>query len=511
MSRIGTSMWLGFLLITPVAVVGDVITDWNEVTLDAIRITSTNPPKASRALAMVHAAMYDAVNAIEGTHEAYLVEASPPAGTSAEAAAATAAHDVLAALFADLLTEFDAALAGSLADISDGQSKDDGIAFGQSVAAQVLAARADDHSADVLEYAPSGEVGRWAPTPPALAAALLPNWPSVTPFAMTSGFQFRGGGPPDLASDEYAVAFNEAKEIGRADSATRTEEQTEIAQFWINGGATATPPGHWNSIAQLIAEGQANDLAKNARLFALLNIALADAAIASWDNKYAYDHWRPVTAIPAAANDGNDATEADADWLPLIPTPPFPEYTSGHSTFSGAGSKILEQFFGTDEIEFTVNSDSTPEVFRTFDSFSAAADESGQSRIYGGIHWQYANQDGLRSGRDLAEYVYANFLTAVEAADADEDGVADDADNCPADANADQANGDEDGVGDVCDNCPDDANADQADEDDDGHGDVCDADGGGRPRICGAFNLLNLAGLTGLLMMLRAIPVRRRR
>jgi hypothetical protein len=149
-------------------------------------------------------------------------------------------------------------------------------------------------------------------------------------------------------------------------------------------------------------------------LFALLNIAEADAAIVSWDNKYAFSHWRPVTAIAAADTDGNDATEADPTWLPLLSTPPFPDYTSGHSTFSGAAAKILEHFYGTDEMEFTVNSDGTPEAFRTFTSFSQAAQESADSRLYAGIHWQYANQDGLVGGQDLGEYVYGNYLNEIQ-------------------------------------------------------------------------------------------------
>jgi hypothetical protein len=217
-------------------------------------------------------------------------------------------------------------------------------------------------------------------------------------------------GPPALDSAEYAASFVEVKALGRATDSTRTEDQSEIALFWVNGPGTATPPGHWNSIAQLIAEQEGNTLAENARLFALLNLALADAAIASWDNKFFYNDWRPVTAIPAADTDGNDATTPDAEWLPFIPTPPFPDYTSGHSTFSGAGAKVLELFYGMDEIPFSTSSDGLPSVERSYDSFSQAADESGKSRVYGGIHWQYSNEDGLGSGRALAEHVVANYL-----------------------------------------------------------------------------------------------------
>jgi hypothetical protein len=436
------------LMACPAITTADVVTDWNEVALNAIRADKTAPPKASRGLAMVHVAIYDAVNAVDGTHKAYLVTTAPPAGTSAEAAAAAAGHRVLVALFPSQQATFDAALDTSLAAILNGTSKDDGVALGESVADQVIAARADDHSADVVPYTPGTAPGDWQPTPPALAPALLPNWPTVTPFAMTSGSQFRGDGPPALDSAEYATAFNETKTLGRVDSTVRTADQTEIAQFWANGGGTATPPGHWNSIAQRIAAAQGNTLVEKARLFALLNIAEADAAIVSWDNKYAYNHWRPVTAIVNADLDGNDATEPDPDWTPLLVTPPFPEYTSGHSTFSAAASKILELFYGTDDISFTTNSDGLPDVFRSYTSLSQAADESGQSRIYAGIHWQYANQDALTSGRALGEYVFGNRLKPIPT--------------------------------------------------------------GGRPRICGAFSFGNLFALMAMLSTLGFLRTRRR-
>ena len=399
----------------------DVVTDWNEAALDAIRAEATSPLRASRALAILHAAIYDAVTALEGTHEPYFVTTSPPVGTSAEAAAAAAAHLVLDALFPTQQDAFDAQLADSLAAIPDGEAKDDGIGLGEFVAGEILAARSDDGADVVVEYTPGADPGDWQPTPPGFAPALLPQWPTLDPFAMTSGSQFRGDGPPALDSAEYATAFNEVKDLGRFDSATRTQDQTEIARFWSNGSGTATPPGHWNTIAQSIAAAQGNSVAENARLFALHNIAQADAAIVSWDNKYAFDHWRPVTAIPAADTDGNDATEADAEWLPLLNTPPFPEYTSGHSTFSGSASKVLELFYGNDDIAFSTSSDGLPGIVRNYTSFSQAADESGKSRIYGGIHWQYANEDGLSSGRALGAYVFNNYLAPIETGDGDGD------------------------------------------------------------------------------------------
>ncbi len=408
------ALMFGLCLSTTVTMANaDVVTDWNEITLDAIRADKTAPPRASRFLAMVHVAVYDAVNGVNPTHQSYQVSPAAPANASAEAAAVAAAHAVLVAAYPAQAAKFDTARDQSLSAISDGTAKDDGVTWGESVAAAVLASRAHDGATLVVAYTPGTDPGDWVPTPPLFAAAALPQWPYVTPFGLASGSQFRPDGPPALDSTEYAEAFNEVKEIGRVDSTTRTADQTEIARFWVNGPGTATPPGHWNSIAQIIAEQEGNTLEDNARLFALLNIAQADAAIVSWDAKYTYNNWRPVTAIPAAETDGNDATEADQDWLPLIPTPAFPDYTSGHSTFSGAASKVLEAFFGTDDIAFQTSSDGLPGVTRSYDSFSQAADESGKSRVYGGIHWQFSNADGLSTGRAVGEHVADNLLKTL--------------------------------------------------------------------------------------------------
>lgn len=393
----------------------DVVIDWNNVLLDAVRVDKTSPPRASRVMAAVHVAVYDAVNGILGGYTPFHVTASAPAGASAEAAAAAAAHRVLAALFPAQQATFDAALASSLAAIPDSAAETAGVSWGKSVADQILALRADDHAAEVVSpYFPTGG-SWWAPTPPAFAAALLPNWPLVTPWCMTSGAHLRQGPPPAPGSAEYAAAFREVKRLGRKDSASRTAEQTQIALFWADGPGTATPPGHWLVIAQGISRQQNLSLLEKARLFALLSLTVADAAIVSWDHKYYYNNWRPVTGIQHADTDGNPHTAADPSWEPLIPTPPFPAYTSGHSTFSGSSSRILELFFGTDAVTFTTTSDGLPGVQRSFTSFSQAAEEAGQSRIYGGIHWQYDNQVGLASGRTLAEEVFFNFLTPVAA------------------------------------------------------------------------------------------------
>ncbi|HEY7213280.1 MAG TPA: vanadium-dependent haloperoxidase [Thermoanaerobaculia bacterium] len=413
--RIGIVLCAAAVLVCAVPAAADVVLDWNGVLLNAIRTDKTPPPKASRAMAIVNVSMFDAVNGILGGFTPYHVTASSPAGASPEAAAAAAAHKALVALFPAQQATFDAALATSLAAVPDGSAKTNGIAWGESVASQILALRANDHAADVFPYHSAVGAFWWIPTTPAFAPALLPNWPTVTPWSMSSGSQFRQPAPPFPSSDEYLTAYREVKRLGRVDSADRTADQTQIALFWADGAGTATPPGHWLVIAQGISQQEHFSLPQNARLFALLGITVADAAIVSWDNKYAYNNWRPVTGIQGANLDGNPRTRSDRTWLPLIATPPFPSYTSGHSTFSGSSSKILELFFGSDGFSFSTTSDGLPGVTRSFTSFSQAAEEAGQSRIYGGIHWQFDNQAGLASGRSLAEHVFFNFLTPVAA------------------------------------------------------------------------------------------------
>jgi membrane-associated phospholipid phosphatase len=391
----------------------DVVLAWNETLLNAIRTDKTPPPPASRNMAIVHAAVFDAVNSIDGSYTPYLTDKGGPKGASPEAAAAQAAHDTLVALYPGQQPTFDAALQASLAAVPDGPAENQGVAVGRYAAKKILEAREGDGAGAVLPYTPGTGPGAWQPTPPAFAASLFPQWPGVTPFAMTSGSQFRPGAPPALTSAEYAAAFQEVKDYGGNGVTTptlRTDEQTLIAKFWADGAGTETPPGHWNTIASDVARASGTTLVQNARLFALLNLALADAAISAWDCKYVYNFWRPVTAIRAADTDGNPATAQDPTWTPLLATPAFPSYTSGHSTFSSAGAAVLAGFFGTDAVGFTTGSDFLPGVTRSFTSFSAAAAEAGQSRIYGGIHFQFDNQQGLAGGGALGEYVFAHFL-----------------------------------------------------------------------------------------------------
>ena len=389
----------------------DVVTDWNTLILNAIRTNRTSPPVASRQMAILHTAMYDAVNGVKPRFEPYRVgDKVLPAAASPEAAAAAAAHKVMLALYPGNAALYDATLQATLSRIKNPVAKKAGVDWGQKVASDIMMWRSTDGAAVPVGYTPGTRPGDWQPTPPGFLPALLPQWGTVVPFGVPSVTLFRPPGPPALTSREWAADFNETKRLGSANSVDRTPDQTIIAQFWANGAGTETPPGHWNRIARSISDARGLSLQQNARLFALLNIALADAAIICWDCKFSYNLWRPVTAIRNADLDANDATEKDAAWTSLLVTPNFPEYTSGHSTFSGAGARVIERFFGTDDITFTINSDGTPGVFRTFSKLSAAANESGMSRIYGGIHYQSANQWGLASGRAAADYITSHLL-----------------------------------------------------------------------------------------------------
>jgi hypothetical protein len=380
----------------------DVVTDWNTAALDAIRSNNTAPPIASRALAILHASIYDAVNGIARTHEPYLVQSAVQASASREAAASAAAHSALVNLFPANGSSFDALHAAILATIPNGSRKAAGITWGEYVASQILAARANDGwNATVPPPGGSGP-GIWVPTPPAFLPYALPQWGFVTPFAMNSSSQFRSTGPPSLDSQQYAADYDEVKDLGAAVGSTRTEEQSEIALFWADGAGTETPPGHWNSIAQIIGDAQGNTLEENARLFALLNIAMADAAICAWDAKYTFDFWRPVTAIAFA--------EPQLNWMSFIVTPPFPDYVSGHSTFSAAAATILPLFYGTEDLPFTTGSDFLPGVYRSFATCLEAAGEAAVSRIYGGIHFRSASEDGLQAGINIGEWTATHYL-----------------------------------------------------------------------------------------------------
>lgn len=408
----------------------DVLTDWNTALLQTFAAIGQDatPPTNTRALAMMSAAVFDAVNSVNHNYEAYLSYYTVTGPASMEAAAAQAAHDVLANLYSAYPSQvaiYDSLLTSQLNSIANGADETNGILLGQLAAAGMLTARANDgwNASNTYSPQPLGTPGAWQPgsSQGAWGAGqgtfLMSEWAYVTPFTMSSGDQFRLmiGAPPALASQAYADALNEVQSIGSATSLTRTADQTNIGYHWMDGPGTESPPGHWNYIAQDVSSSLSFE--EKARLFALLNLAEADAAIAIWDAKRLYDFWRPMQAIGLADTDGNPLTNVDTAWTPLIPTPSFPSYTSGHSGFSAVGAEILASFLGTDNVTFTSTSHSPfldpSNNQRNYTSFSQAADDAGMSRIYGGIHYSFDNAEGQALGESVANHVFNNFLQPV--------------------------------------------------------------------------------------------------
>jgi len=390
----------------------DAVLGWNQQALEAIRIAVSRPSEATRVLALVSLAQYDTIAAIEGT-PAFMVQRTVAGSVSAEAAVAQAAHTVLRALFPARRAVFDAALTQQLADIPASDAKTNAINLGRDIANAILALRANDGADDFVDYPGSTQIGYWRPTAPMFDVAENPQWADVTPFALQSPDQFRAEAPPALDSAEYAESVEEIRRLGSATSAARTADQTQTAHFWADGKGSYTPPGHWNVIAQQMALAEGNSLTANVRLFAQLNVALADASVAAWDTKYLYGLWRPLDAIAHADEDGNAATIQETGWTPLLITPFHPEYVSGHSTYSHAAATVLAANFG-DDTTFATTSYTLPGVTRSFSSFTQAAEEAGRSRIYGGIHYEFTNQAGKVMGQQVGQAVLARFALAQD-------------------------------------------------------------------------------------------------
>ena len=389
-------------------VCADVVTDWNQTALatQAAIPGAIRTPPAARALAMVHLAIFDSVNAIDRRFTPYAAGALADPSASPEAAAAASAHAVLVNLYPSRQAELDAAYATSLASIADGIAKTEGISVGESVAAVIIALRSSDGSAVTLPYTVPPGPGIYQPDP----AALFVAWGKVTPFALKSGSQFRAEGPPALSGDEYAADYNEVQSVGALNSATRTPDQTEAALFWVENIQIA-----FNRIARIAAATRQTSLSDNARLFALLNLAGADTTIAVMDTKYIYNFWRPREAIHAGDTDGNENTIADPTWVPLTYIGVHPDYVSQHSAYGAAAARVLASFFGTDDLSFTITTSTAPGgVFRSYASFSQAAEENLISRVWLGAHFRTACVHGLNQGKRVANYAIHHFLQPLK-------------------------------------------------------------------------------------------------
>ena len=400
---------IGLLGLVPLAT-ADEATFWNQLALKAIEQAGQAPPMVARNLAIASIAQADAVNSISGVFPSYAYSGSAQvSGASKEAAVAAAAYQSLSVLFPNQKSMFDAAWASRSATFGSTAQVQEGIRLGAESAQAILVMRATDGAASAnYVFNGSNDIGSWRPTGPAFKPGVLPGWGNVTPFVIQAGAQFRPATILQLTSDQYADAYNEVATYGAINSSLRTSEMTQTVDFWAANAGTVTPPGMWNQIAANVGSQQGNSLEDNVRMFGMLNAALADAGIAGWDTKYAYSMWRPETAIANGDLDGNDGTSGINGWAPYMITPNHPTCVSGHSTFSSAGATVLASFFGTDQVQFSLESAG---YTRSFDSLFAAAEEAGQSRIYGGIHFQFDNQMGLSLGSQVGAAVAQNGLT----------------------------------------------------------------------------------------------------
>jgi hypothetical protein len=418
----------------------DAVTDWNanagKAAIAACISPADDPLHESRMYAMMHIAIHDALNAIDGRFRPYAYDDKARVRVSADAAVTAAARDVLVQVLSQIPAPFPPACiangiasvetdyTAALAAIPDGPRKTRGLNIGQDSAAAILALRADDGSDTPLvdnAYPQGINPGEWRFTPD-VPFAFAPGWGTVTPFVLRDASQFRPRPPYAITSNKYTAEFNEVKRLGGDDVTTpseRTEEQTQIGFFWIDSSPLA-----WNRIARTVAVAEKLDIWENARLFALLNMAMADGYIGSFEAKYHYNYWRPVTAIRMAETDGNLNTTGDPTWTPLQLTYPIPDYDSAHSVEGGAAAQVLKRFFGTDHIRFRACSLSLPlvqeqcggasEVLRRYKSFSQAAEENGESRILIGIHFRQGVEEGIEHGRQIADRAVNRFLEPVK-------------------------------------------------------------------------------------------------
>ena len=387
----------------------NVILQWNRVLQETLRTPGQHPATIFpvRSFAMMHAAMFDAVNSIDGTYTPYLTSVPGGNRASVEAAAAKAARDVLVALYPTRASVFDAELNNSLIGISPFRALQ-GVRIGETAAEQLLAARANDGwNAPAPPYVLPPTPGNWQPVP---APAGFTHFPAVVPFALASGTQFAPGAPPALTSQEYAASFNEVKELGAANSTTRTADQTKVAQLWANVNTPTTVWFVWNNVARTVAMERNTTTVENARLFALLNISMHDALQTTMASKFVHGLWRPQTAIRRADEDGNPNTSPDPNWTSLIGNPPYPSYAGNHAAIGTSQATILALFFGRDDIAFQHTWEGAGGATRSYAGFTAMANEEERSRVWGGIHFTFDQTAGQLAGRNVANYVFLNYM-----------------------------------------------------------------------------------------------------
>jgi hypothetical protein len=388
-------------------VTADTVTDWNATLLSVT--SGQNPFAQARLAAITQVAVFEAVNAVTREHRPYLGTVTASPGASAEAAAAAAAHAVLKTYFPASAASLDAALASSLALVPDGAAEDAGVAVGEAAAAALVALRADDGSAAAMPYTPPSGPGFWQPTPPAFGPGILLHWGTVTPFGIVSGDQFRAGPPPALTSRRYARDYAEVKRLGGTASDARPADRAEVARFFAAVGA----PGVWNQAATQVSAAQRRSLSQNARLLALLNMAINDGLISSQETKYAYHFWRPVTAIRAGDTDANPLTAPDPAFTPFVATPAFPSYPSAHASASYAARAVLERILGRGCHAIVLSNVAATGLTLYYTSFREITRDIDDARIYGGIHFRFDQEAGAVQGTRVGAYVYRHNLRRV--------------------------------------------------------------------------------------------------
>ena len=406
-------MLLALLLTAPLsAAAGNVVIDWDEKAVSIVQpATGPLPLLAVRNIAILHIAMFDAVNSIEPRYKPYKVRLPATPDTSKEAAAAAAAGAVLIKLVPDAAADVQSTLTSYLASLPDGEAKSQGIKLGEAVAAKILEIREKDGGSAADAYRPRTKAGVYIPTPITFGWQLA----TMTPFALASPSQFRAKPPPPLKSGEWARNYNEIKDLGAKNSAKRTARQTEDARFWLNVG-----PRAYNPLPRQIVIAKKMDLLDSARFMALFSVAAADALTAVFDAKYKYEFWRPITAIRNGDIDGNPATERNATWQPIDAIPMHPEYPCAHCIVSSSASAVLEGLLGTDEIpEVSLTSPFVPGVTHHFTSLRAFGDEVANARICAGFHYRFSTVAGREMGQKIGTYVVKSVMQPAQTAMAD--------------------------------------------------------------------------------------------
>jgi hypothetical protein len=380
----------------------DVISDWNEKAVALVTNARLSPPEAERVMAMMHVAMFDAVNAIDKRYRPYLVQPAAPATASKEAAAAVAAGRVLLGLHPQAEAELKAGLVAYLAAIPEGDTKSEGVRLGEAVATRVLETRAGDGSDAPDAYRPKTKPGVYVPTPMTVGSV----WPKLKPFAMTSPAQFRPQAPISLKSQQWVADYNEIKVFGGRASTKRSARQTEDARFWLAPGPVIYYP-----VVRQVAVAKKLDVLDSARLMALVAVARSDAFVAIFDAKYHYDFWRPVTAIRNGDIDDNPATELDATWLPLADTPMHPEYPCAHCIMASTIASVVEALFGTADLpELSLTSPTAPGVTHRWTNLKALVDEVSEARIWAGFHYRFSTRVGEDMGRKIGDYTVKTVM-----------------------------------------------------------------------------------------------------